>query len=131
MWLGALRGVAIAGNFDQQRAHGRAELGLEQQIQNLAALRFGIIFQQNRSGSAAAAVKAFTAGVAFEIHDLIRKRRRKQARRKAAKQTDHQAHLWAFVDNSRLFGLLALGCVPLIFLFKRIKREPVRAVEAP
>jgi hypothetical protein len=54
-----------------------------------------------------------------------------QARRKAAKQTDHQAHLWAFVDNFRLFGLLALGCVPLIFLFKRIKREPVRAVEAP
>jgi hypothetical protein len=44
---------------------------------------------------------------------------------------DHQAHLWAFVDNFRLFGLLALGCVPLIFLFKRIKHGPVRAVEAP
>jgi DHA2 family multidrug resistance protein len=44
---------------------------------------------------------------------------------------DHQAHLWAFVDNFRLFGLLALGCVPLIFLFKRIKHEPVRAVEVP
>ena len=44
---------------------------------------------------------------------------------------DHQAHLWAFVDNFRLFGLLALGGVPLIFLFKRIKHGPVRAVEAP
>ena len=44
---------------------------------------------------------------------------------------DHQAHLWAFVDNFRLFGLLALGCVPLIFLFKRIKRAPVRVVEVP
>jgi DHA2 family multidrug resistance protein len=44
---------------------------------------------------------------------------------------DHQAHLWAFVDNFRLFGLLALGCVPLIFLFKRIKRAPARAMEVP
>ncbi|MGB8368958.1 MAG: DHA2 family efflux MFS transporter permease subunit [Limisphaerales bacterium] len=44
---------------------------------------------------------------------------------------DHQAHLWAFVDNFRLFGLLALGCVPLIFLFKRIKHAPVRVVEVP
>jgi DHA2 family multidrug resistance protein len=43
---------------------------------------------------------------------------------------DHQAHLWAFVDNFRLFGLLALVCVPLIFLFKRIPQQPVRAVEA-
>jgi hypothetical protein len=44
---------------------------------------------------------------------------------------DHQAHLWAFVDNFRLFGLLALAGIPLIFLFKRIKHGPVRAVEAP
>ena len=42
---------------------------------------------------------------------------------------DHQAHLWAFVDNFRLFGLLALGGIPLIFLFKRIKRVPARAME--
>ncbi|MGO8741105.1 MAG: hypothetical protein ACLQUR_01745 [Limisphaerales bacterium] len=42
---------------------------------------------------------------------------------------DHPAHLWAFVDNFRLFGLLALGCVPLIFLFKRIKREPAKVME--
>jgi DHA2 family multidrug resistance protein len=42
---------------------------------------------------------------------------------------DHQAHLWAFVDNFRLFGLLALGCVPLIFLFKRIKRAPAKTME--
>jgi hypothetical protein len=42
---------------------------------------------------------------------------------------DHQARLWAFVHNFRLFGLLALGSMPLIFLFKRIKRAPVRTVE--
>ena len=33
---------------------------------------------------------------------------------------DQQAHLWAFVDNFYLFGLLALGGVPLIFVFKRV-----------
>jgi DHA2 family multidrug resistance protein len=42
---------------------------------------------------------------------------------------DRQAHLWAFVDNFRLFGLLALGGIPLIFLFKRINRTPVRPVK--
>ena len=35
---------------------------------------------------------------------------------------DQQAHLWAFVDNFRLFGLLALCGIPLIFLFKRVQQ---------
>ncbi|MGO8835846.1 MAG: DHA2 family efflux MFS transporter permease subunit [Limisphaerales bacterium] len=43
---------------------------------------------------------------------------------------DHQAHLWAFVDNFRLFGLLALGGIPMIFLFKRVRHAPIRPVEA-
>ena len=34
---------------------------------------------------------------------------------------DQQAHLWAFVDNFFLFGVLALGGIPLIFLFKRVQ----------
>jgi DHA2 family multidrug resistance protein len=34
---------------------------------------------------------------------------------------DQQAHLWAFVDNFRIFGLLALCAIPLIFLFKRVQ----------
>ena len=29
-----------------------------------------------------------------------------------------QASLWAFVDNFRFFCLAALGCIPLVFLFK-------------
>ncbi len=40
---------------------------------------------------------------------------------------DAQAHLWAFVDNFRFFCLLALGCMPLIFLFKRVSKPPARA----
>jgi len=34
---------------------------------------------------------------------------------------DQQAHLWAFVDNFFLFGVLALAGIPLVFLFKRPK----------
>jgi DHA2 family multidrug resistance protein len=39
---------------------------------------------------------------------------------------DAQAHLWAFVDNFRLFCLLALGCVPFVFLFKRVIRPAAK-----
>jgi len=34
---------------------------------------------------------------------------------------DQQAHLWAFVDNFFMFGVLALCGLPLIFLFKRVQ----------
>jgi DHA2 family multidrug resistance protein len=42
---------------------------------------------------------------------------------------DQQAHLWAFVDNFYLFGLLALAGIPLVFVFKRIQtiKKPVTA----
>ena len=33
-----------------------------------------------------------------------------------------QASLWAFVENFRLFGLLCLFCLPLVLLFKRVRR---------
>jgi MFS transporter, DHA2 family, multidrug resistance protein len=39
---------------------------------------------------------------------------------------DAQAHLWAFVDNFRLFCLLALGCIPFVFLFKRVSRPAAK-----
>ncbi|MDE3068665.1 MAG: DHA2 family efflux MFS transporter permease subunit, partial [Verrucomicrobiota bacterium] len=41
---------------------------------------------------------------------------------------DRQAHLWAFVDSFKLFGWLALGCLPLVFLFKRVRRGKKPAV---
>jgi DHA2 family multidrug resistance protein len=40
-----------------------------------------------------------------------------------------QAHLWAFVDTFRIFGLMVLCCLPLILLFKRVKRAPIRQSE--
>jgi DHA2 family multidrug resistance protein len=33
-----------------------------------------------------------------------------------------QATLWAFVENFRLFGIFCLCCVPLVWLFKKVKR---------
>jgi DHA2 family multidrug resistance protein len=42
---------------------------------------------------------------------------------------DSQAQLWAFVDNFRFFCILALACIPLIFLFKRLPKRP--APKAP
>jgi DHA2 family multidrug resistance protein len=36
-------------------------------------------------------------------------------------QLDQQAHLWAFVDNFFVFGVLALCGIPLVFLFKRVQ----------
>jgi DHA2 family multidrug resistance protein len=35
-----------------------------------------------------------------------------------------QSSLWAFVENFRLFGVLCLLCLPLVLLFKRVKRGP-------
>ena len=40
-----------------------------------------------------------------------------------------QAHLWAFVDTFRIFTLLVLCCLPLIFLFQRVRRAPARQAE--
>jgi MFS transporter, DHA2 family, multidrug resistance protein len=42
---------------------------------------------------------------------------------------NQQAHLWAFVDTFRVFGLMVLCCIPLIFLFKRTKQPAIRAAE--
>jgi DHA2 family multidrug resistance protein len=36
----------------------------------------------------------------------------------------NQAKLWAFIENFRLFGFLCIVCMPLVFLFKPVKRGP-------
>jgi DHA2 family multidrug resistance protein len=35
---------------------------------------------------------------------------------------DQESHLWAFVDNFYLFGLLALAGLPMLLLLKKVKR---------
>jgi DHA2 family multidrug resistance protein len=34
----------------------------------------------------------------------------------------NQARLWGFVENFRLFGILCLLCLPLVLLFKKVRR---------
>jgi DHA2 family multidrug resistance protein len=38
-----------------------------------------------------------------------------------------QAQLAAFVDNFRLFGIICILCVPLVFLFKRVQTKNVKS----
>jgi DHA2 family multidrug resistance protein len=45
-----------------------------------------------------------------------------QAQQSIYNQVLQQSQLWAFVDNFRLFGYMCIGCIPLVFLFKKIKR---------
>ncbi len=75
---------------------------------------------------------AFTQNLATLQHALVRHADPVTAAHQAYgliyQTLDRQAHLWAFVDNFRLFGWLALGCLPLIFLFKRIQRGKKPAV---
>ncbi len=35
----------------------------------------------------------------------------------------NQASLWAFVDNFRVFGVICLACLPLVFLFKKVRSK--------
>lgn len=47
-----------------------------------------------------------------------------QAQMSLYQNLQQQAQLWAFVENFRLFGLICLVCLPLVFLFKRVRRSP-------
>ena len=41
---------------------------------------------------------------------------------------DQQAHLWAFVDNFYLFGLLALAGLPMLLLLQKVKRPMAKPI---
>jgi DHA2 family multidrug resistance protein len=58
------------------------------------------------AGQAALAAHSGTVAATMQSHQLLYTR------------VLQQAKLWAFVDNFRLFGVLALACIPLIFLLK-------------
>jgi len=50
---GPLGGIAVAGDLHEQGADRCAEPGLEKQVEDLAALRLGIVLEQHGSGTAA------------------------------------------------------------------------------
>jgi DHA2 family multidrug resistance protein len=53
-----------------------------------------------------------------------------QAQQLLYTRTLEQARLFAFVDNFRLFGVLTLACLPLIFLLKRLPPHSTPKVNA-
>ena len=46
-----------------------------------------------------------------------------QAQGSISASLGQQATLWAFVDDFRLFALMCIFCVPLVFLFKKVTRK--------
>ena len=73
---------------------------------------------------------AFTQQLAVAQHALVRHADPVAATTQAYSllysTLDAQAHVWGFVDNFRLFCLMAIGCTPLIFLFKKVQRPPAK-----
>jgi DHA2 family multidrug resistance protein len=83
----------------------------------------------NLSSSNPAFARQFDAAKSVLGHQTDPATAKMQAYNAVYSLLDQQAHLWAFVDNFYLFGLLALGGIPLVFFFKRVQtvKKPVSA----
>jgi DHA2 family multidrug resistance protein len=151
IWPGVLNGIAISFIFVplttttmgqlQQSQIGNAS-GFYNLTRNLGG-SMGIAFvttmlargaQKHQAlmvGHMTATDPAFTQQLAAAQHALARQTDPVMATSRAYdvlyQTLDSQAHLWAFVDNFRLFCLMALGCIPMVFLFKRVLRPPAKA----
>jgi DHA2 family multidrug resistance protein len=144
IWPSVLNGIAISFIFVPLTTATMSQLG-QQQIGNASGLynlmrnlggSIGIAFvttmlargaqthQALMVGHLTSTDPAFAQRFAAAKHLLGRHADPATATRQAYNAVysllDQQAHLWAFVDNFYLFGLLALAGIPLVFLFKRI-----------
>jgi MFS transporter, DHA2 family, multidrug resistance protein len=153
IWPSVVNGIAISFIFVPLTTATMSQLG-QQQIGNATGLfnlmrnlggSIGIAFVTTMLARGAQAHQALMVGHLTPTDPVFRERlaaaqavlarhgdpvqATSQAYSLIYSTLDHQARLWAFVDNFRLFGFLALGSIPLIFLFKRIQRAPVRALE--
>jgi DHA2 family multidrug resistance protein len=154
IWPSVINGIAISFIFVPLTTATMSQLG-QQQIGNASGLynlmrnlggSIGIAFMTTMLARGAQVHQAFMVGH-LTMSDSAFTQRLAATQHALAQQTnpstattqayaaiynilDQQAHLWAFVDNFYLFGLIALGGIPLIFLFKRIKtvQKPVAAM---
>ena len=154
IWPSVINGVAISFIFVPLTTTTMSQLG-QQQIGNASGLynlmrnlggSIGIAFvttmlargaqthQALMVGHLTATDPAFVQRLAAAKHLLSYHTDPVQAMRQAYAAVyallDQQAHLWAFVDNFSLFGLLALGGIPLIFLFKRVNYAKKTATDS-
>jgi DHA2 family multidrug resistance protein len=143
MWPTIVNGIAISFIFVPLTTATMSQLG-QQQIGNASGLynlmrnlggSIGIAFvttmvargtQKHQAlmvGDLTSSDPAFTHRLAATQHALAQHTDIVTALRQAYatiyNTLDQQAHLWAFVDNFRLFGFMALLSIPLVFLFKR------------
>jgi MFS transporter, DHA2 family, multidrug resistance protein len=153
IWPSVINGIAISFIFVPLTTATMSQLG-QQQIANASGLYnlmrnlgggIGIAFvttmlargaQRHQAlmlGDLTATDPAFTQRLAAVKHALARHTDAVTAQHQAYaaiySTLDAQAHLWAFVDNFYLFGLLALCGIPLIFLFKRVQYAKKTATE--
>jgi DHA2 family multidrug resistance protein len=154
IWPSVINGMAISFIFVPLTTTTMSQLG-QQQIGNASGLynlmrnlggSIGIAFvttmlargaqthQALMVGHLTATDPAFRQQFAATQHVLAQQTDPVTAMRQAYAAVyntlDQQSRLWAFVDNFYLFGLLALGGIPLIFLLKRIRsvsKPPVGA----
>jgi DHA2 family multidrug resistance protein len=154
IWPSVINGMAISFIFVPLTTATMSQLG-QQQIGNASGLynlmrnlggSIGIAFvttmlargaqthQGLMVGHLTVTDPAFTQRLAAAKNLLARHTNPVTATRQAYSAVysllDQQAHLWAFMDNFYLFGLLALAGIPLVFLFKRIKTVQKPAVTA-
>ena len=154
IWPSVVNGIAISFIFVPLTTTTMSQLGQEQMgnasglynlMRNIGG-SIGIAFVTTMLARGAQAHQAlmvghltpldpvFTARLAATQHALMQHTDVVTATRQAYsiiyEELNRQAHLWAFVDNFRLFALLALGCLPLIFLFKRVQHGKPPAVAA-
>jgi DHA2 family multidrug resistance protein len=143
MWPTIINGIAISFIFVPLTTATMSQLG-QQQIGNASGLynlmrnlggSIGIAFvttmvargtqihQSLMVGYLTSSDPAFTHRLAATQHALAQHAdpvtAMTQAYASIYNTLDQQSHLWAFVDNFRLFGFLSLACIPLVFIFKR------------
>jgi DHA2 family multidrug resistance protein len=145
IWPSVVNGIAISFIFvplttATMSQLGQAQLGNASGLYNLMRNlggSFGIAFvttmlargaQKHQAlmvGHLTAADPAFTQRFALAKNLLSKNTDPATATRQAYDAVysllDQQAHLWAFVDNFFVFGVLSLCGIPLLFAFKRVQ----------
>jgi DHA2 family multidrug resistance protein len=153
VWPSVINGIAISFIFVPLTTATMSQLG-QQQIGNASGLynlmrntggSVGIAFVTTMLARGAQSHQSLMVGDMTPFDPEFRKQlvllqhalaqhtdivtAQKQAYAIMYQTLDQQSHLWAFVDNFNLFGWLAIGGIPFIFLFKRVSRPPAAKVD--
>jgi DHA2 family multidrug resistance protein len=104
--LGGSFGIALVSTFIDRRA----QVHQASMVSHLTPYNHAYMEQL---ATAEAALRAHTDTVTAHL----------QAQHLLYGKLLQQANLWSFVEDFRLFGVLCLVCLPLVLLFKRVRRD--------